>query len=67
MKRNLLFLLCLLFVCIATGQSDPLQKIIDGRRNSIEQQQKPYVILISADGFPVRLGVFTKQAFPTTQ
>ena len=51
MKRNLLFLLCLLYVCIATGQGDPLQKIIEGRRNSIEQQQKPYVILISADGF----------------
>jgi len=51
MKRNLLFLLCLLYVCIATGQVDPLQKIIEGRRNSLEQQQKPYVILISADGF----------------
>jgi predicted AlkP superfamily pyrophosphatase or phosphodiesterase len=51
MKRNLLFLLCLLYVCIATGQSDSLQKIIEGRRNSIEQQQKSYVILISADGF----------------
>jgi len=51
MKRNLLFLLCLLYVSFAAGQGDPLQKIIEGRRNSAEQQQKPYVILISADGF----------------
>jgi predicted AlkP superfamily pyrophosphatase or phosphodiesterase len=29
---------------------DTMQKIIPGRTNSIEQQKKPYVILISADG-----------------
>src|ERR1051326_5841464 len=51
MKRNLLFLLCLVYVSYATGQTDPLQKNVEGRRNSTEQQQKPYVILISADGF----------------
>jgi len=31
--------------------ADTAQKIIPGRVNSIEQQKKPYVILISADGF----------------
>lgn len=33
------------------GQSDTTQQIISGRQNSAEQQKKPYVILISADGF----------------
>ncbi|MHA4806960.1 alkaline phosphatase family protein [Flavitalea flava] len=33
------------------AQSDTTQKIVPGRVNSAEQQQKPYVILISADGF----------------
>jgi predicted AlkP superfamily pyrophosphatase or phosphodiesterase len=33
------------------GQTDTSQKIIPGRKNSPEQQQKHYVILISADGF----------------
>ncbi|WP_298302206.1 ectonucleotide pyrophosphatase/phosphodiesterase [Hydrotalea sp.] len=30
---------------------DTLQHIVPGRVNSMKQQQKPYVILISADGF----------------
>jgi predicted AlkP superfamily pyrophosphatase or phosphodiesterase len=30
---------------------DTTQKVIPGRKNSITQQKKPYVILISADGF----------------
>ena len=51
MKQPLLFLLCLFYVCLATGQGDASQKIIEGRRNSVEQRQKPFVILISADGF----------------
>jgi predicted AlkP superfamily pyrophosphatase or phosphodiesterase len=51
MKRNLLFLLCLFYAWIATGQVDTSQRIIEGRKNNVEQQQKPYVILISADGF----------------
>jgi predicted AlkP superfamily pyrophosphatase or phosphodiesterase len=51
MKRILLFVLYLVYVCIAIAQGDPSQKIIEGRKNSVEQQQKPYVILISADGF----------------
>ncbi|RFZ81074.1 alkaline phosphatase family protein [Mucilaginibacter terrenus] len=46
------------FIClysIAFSQSiavvDTVQKIIPGRKNSPAQQKKPYVILISADGF----------------
>jgi predicted AlkP superfamily pyrophosphatase or phosphodiesterase len=35
----------------AHGVVDSTQHIIPGRRNSPEQQQKPYIILISADGF----------------
>nr|WP_294944729.1 ectonucleotide pyrophosphatase/phosphodiesterase [uncultured Mucilaginibacter sp.] len=30
---------------------DTVQKVVPGRRNSLAQQKKPYVILISADGF----------------
>src|SRR5262245_42957603 len=51
MKRNFAFLLCLLYVSTTAGQVDTSQRIIEGRKNRIEQQQKPYVILISADGF----------------
>ncbi len=35
----------------ASGLPDSTQHIIPGRRNSAGQQQKPYIILISADGF----------------
>jgi len=35
----------------ARGLPDSTQHIVPGRRNSPEQQQKPYIILISADGF----------------
>ncbi|MDB5153922.1 MAG: alkaline phosphatase family protein, partial [Mucilaginibacter sp.] len=48
------FTLTLLFLCCsltAFCQVDPTQKIIPGRKNSARQQDKPYVILISADGF----------------
>jgi predicted AlkP superfamily pyrophosphatase or phosphodiesterase len=38
------------FVC-CYAQNDTVQKIIPGRFNSPAQEQKPYVILISADGF----------------
>lgn len=33
------------------AQQDSLQHVIPNRQNSLEQQQKPYVILVSADGF----------------
>jgi predicted AlkP superfamily pyrophosphatase or phosphodiesterase len=44
-----LFFLCLSLKIFA--QTDTSQKIMEGRRNSPAQQNKPYVILISADGF----------------
>lgn len=40
-----------LAVLTATAQVDTIQIITPGRENSMEQQQKPYVILISLDGF----------------
>ncbi len=48
------FTLILLFLCCsltAFCQVDTTQKIIPGRKNSARQQDKPYVILISVDGF----------------
>ena len=39
------------FLTWSQNVPDTTQKIISGRTNSQEQQQKPYVILISADGF----------------
>jgi predicted AlkP superfamily pyrophosphatase or phosphodiesterase len=45
----------LLFIFIACSlmsfAQDTTQHIVSGRKNSLAQQQKPYVILISADGF----------------
>ncbi|MBL4718777.1 MAG: alkaline phosphatase family protein [Erythrobacter sp.] len=53
MKKNSLLLLALLAFLNCSAQSvvDTVQKVIPGRKNSIAQQKKPYVILISADGF----------------
>jgi len=51
MKYYLSFLFFLFITSTSFGQVDTTQKIIPGRTNSPEQQQKPYVILISADGF----------------
>lgn len=51
MSRKLsVFTLCLLLVQQLFAQ-DTTQKVIPNRRNSPAQEQKPYVILISADGF----------------
>lgn len=50
MKRYLIFI-CLACSFFVHAQPDTTQKIIEGRRNSPGQQQKPYVILISGDGF----------------
>ncbi|MBS1760953.1 MAG: alkaline phosphatase family protein [Bacteroidetes bacterium] len=51
-KLSLFVLLALCFNFInAQSTTDTTQKIIAGRENSIKQEQKPYVILISADGF----------------
>jgi predicted AlkP superfamily pyrophosphatase or phosphodiesterase len=48
-----LFLVWMIWVCplFLAAQVDTAQKIVPGRANSKQQQQKPYVILISADGF----------------
>ena len=54
--KFILTVFCIFFIATAGAQETPqkqdtTQKIIPGRVNSIEQQKKPYVILISADGF----------------
>lgn len=51
MKRYLVLLSFLMWATAAFAQVDTTQKVVPGRRNSLEQQQKPYVILISVDGF----------------
>ena len=40
-----------LFFSIAGSAQDTLQKVIPGRANASRQTKKPYIILISADGF----------------
>jgi predicted AlkP superfamily pyrophosphatase or phosphodiesterase len=42
-----LFILC----AICSFAQDTTQQIMPGRQNATHQQDKPYVILISADGF----------------
>ncbi|HEY6503413.1 MAG TPA: ectonucleotide pyrophosphatase/phosphodiesterase, partial [Chitinophagaceae bacterium] len=51
MRKPMVFILFFLCPGINWAQADTTQKISIGRKNSIEQQQKPYVILISSDGF----------------
>ena len=51
MKCFFSFLYCLLWAFASPAQSDTVQHMVPGRANSPAQQQKPYVILISADGF----------------
>lgn len=51
MKLKYLLTLCLFSSFIAFAQRDTSQKIIEGRQNAPEQRNKPYVILISVDGF----------------
>lgn len=51
MKYYLISLSFFLFSFAAFCQVDTAQQIIQGRENGPEQQKKPYVILISADGF----------------
>ncbi len=46
-----MFRLLFLFVCGLASAQDTIQKVTPGRINSPSQQEKPYVILISADGF----------------
>ena len=49
--QKLFFLSITLFLIGNLSAQDTAQYIVPGRTNSIEQQKKPYVILISADGF----------------
>jgi len=49
-KTFCLLAFCLLVNCLLWGQ-DTTQQIIEGRFNGADQLKKPYVILISADGF----------------
>jgi len=51
MKTLFTLLFCLASSLTTFSQVDTTQQIIPGRKNSKEQQDKPYVILISADGF----------------
>lgn len=54
MKRYSFLILLLAFCFNAYSQQQPAdttQHIISSRKNSLQQQKKPYVILISADGF----------------
>ncbi|MDR6459010.1 putative AlkP superfamily pyrophosphatase or phosphodiesterase [Chryseobacterium vietnamense] len=53
MKRGILFLLLLIsFTAFAQQVNiDTAQVVIPGRQNSTEAQSKPYVIMISTDGF----------------
>ncbi len=50
MKKHILFLILLSFSFTVFAQ-DTTQHVIPGRVNSAAQHEKPYVILISADGF----------------
>jgi len=53
MKQGLQFLLLILSLTALAqkGNTDTAQVVMPGRYNSIEAQKKPYVIMISADGF----------------
>jgi predicted AlkP superfamily pyrophosphatase or phosphodiesterase len=52
-KQFVHIVLTLVLIVLTTGSfaQDTTQKIVDGRRNDKSQFNKPYVILISADGF----------------
>lgn len=50
-RKSCLLLIASLFFTALLQAQDTTQYIISGRENSIEQQSKPYVILISADGY----------------
>jgi len=50
MINKLLFIFCIC-IGISSYAQDTTQQIIQGRKNSADQINKPYVILISADGF----------------
>lgn len=49
--KYVLFSILVLSGAVTWAQTDTAQKTVAGRTNSVAQQQKPYVILISIDGF----------------
>ena len=49
--KALVFVSIALVCSVAVPAQDTTQHIIPGRKNSAQQENKPYVILISADGF----------------
>ena len=51
MRSVLLLILVICTASLSAQITDTVQKVIPGRSNSPEQEKKPYVILISADGF----------------
>ena len=51
MKALTLLLISCVIGLTASAQDSTQQVVIEGRQNSSEQQKKPYLILISADGF----------------
>ncbi|MDN3691238.1 hypothetical protein QWZ06_02680 [Chryseobacterium tructae] len=53
MKRGIHFLLLFISLTVFAQQAtiDTAQAIVQGRQNSVEAQSKPYVIMISTDGF----------------
>jgi predicted AlkP superfamily pyrophosphatase or phosphodiesterase len=51
MRTYIIFFFACFLTLNALAQNDTIQKIVEGRKNSPEQEKKPYVILISADGF----------------
>ncbi|WP_224999417.1 ectonucleotide pyrophosphatase/phosphodiesterase [Cesiribacter sp. SM1] len=51
MQHFVTFIFCLLWAFSAFAQADTTQRVIYGRKNSHVQEEKPYVIMISADGF----------------
>ncbi|MGN8033645.1 ectonucleotide pyrophosphatase/phosphodiesterase [Chitinophaga sp. 22321] len=51
MKRTFLFAVALLLISTGNYAQDTTQLITEGRKNSATQQTKPYVIMISIDGF----------------
>jgi predicted AlkP superfamily pyrophosphatase or phosphodiesterase len=50
LRKSIIFLLFFFFSATLQAQ-DTIQRIVPGRKNAATQLNKPYVILISADGF----------------
>jgi len=50
LQKNILFIF-ILFACLGLQAQDTVQQIAAGRKNAAANLNKPYVIIISADGF----------------